>query len=328
MPTLLGKEVGSYGFGLMGLTWRPTPCPEEQAFAAMRASLSHGANFWNGGDFYGTPKQNSLTLLKSYFEKYPDDADKIVLSIKSGLNSMHKPDGSRENLRNCVENCISMIGGKKKIDIFEMARVDREVPIEETVGYLAELVKEGKIGGIALSEVSAQTIRRAAKVHPIVCVEVEGSMFSLDIWENGVAEACKELGIPIAAYSPLGRGMLTGKVRSRADIPEGDMRRHFPRYSDENFVHNLELVKKVEALAKDKGCTPAQLSLAWVKHMGDTKSQLIIPIPGATTEERVNENFKMVTLDQNEFEEINHFLEGFETKGDRYHGEGMKLACL
>lgn len=193
----------------MGLTWRADPCPEEQAFAAMKTALATGANFFNGGEFYGPPEYNSLTLLNKYLTKYPGDADKIILSIKGGLGPKTLgPDGSKAGIDRTMGTCLKLLDGKKFLDVFECARVDPKTPIEETIGYLAQYVKDGKLGGICLSECSAATIRRAAKVHKIEGVEVEFSMFSTDILENGVAEACVEHGIPVIAYSPLGRGFL------------------------------------------------------------------------------------------------------------------------
>jgi pyridoxine 4-dehydrogenase len=178
-PTLLGKKIGTTGYGLMGLTWRPKPQPIEKSIAVMKASLEAGANFWNGGVFYGTPEYNSLHVLNAYFTKYPADASKIVLSIKGGFNAaVHSIDGSPAWLRKDIEESLKIADGKFKIDIFECARVDPKTPIEETVGALEDMRKEGLIGGIALSECSAQSIRRAAKVAKIEAVEVEFSLFS------------------------------------------------------------------------------------------------------------------------------------------------------
>jgi len=194
---------------MMGLTWRPEPCSSEEAFSAMKKALVTGANFFNGGEFYGTPERNSLTLLNEYLTKYPSDAEKIVLSIKGGIDpKKHAPDGSKAGIDRTMGECLRVLDGKKFLDLFECARVDPNTPIEETIGYLAQYVKDGKLGGICLSECSATTIRRAAKVHKIEGVEVEFSLFATDILENGVADACAELHIPIIAYSPLGRGFL------------------------------------------------------------------------------------------------------------------------
>ena len=165
----------------------------------MRAALEAGCNCWNGGEFYGPPERNSLVLLNKYYEKYPEDASKVVLNIKGGLSPSFTPDGSPEGVRRSVENCLKQLGPKGKIDMFECARKDPKTPIEVTMRALEELVKEGKIGGIALSEVNANTIRQAAKVTKIAAVEIELSLFSTDALTNGVAEACAELDIPILA---------------------------------------------------------------------------------------------------------------------------------
>lgn len=283
----------------------------------MRESLAKGANFWNGGEFYGTPENNSLTLLNRYFEKYPEDADKVVLSIKGCLGKDMHPSGKPADVRASVENCIRMLGGRKKIDIFESARVDKHTPIEETMGEFAKLIAEGKIGAVALSEASAATIRRAAKVHPIAAVETEVSLFEDQAFTRGIAATCVELGIPIVAYSPLGRGFLSGQVKSQADL--NVMQQRMPRYQGENFDKNLELVKKVEEIAQTEKATPAQYALAWVAAQGEKKGMpLMIPIPGATTKERVAENFDIKKFKPDEFTQIDEFLKTFETAGTRY----------
>lgn len=175
----------------------------------MRTALSLGATAWNGGELYGTPDRNSLHLLNEYFTKYPEDADKIVLSIKGGVTPGGlTPDGSKANVSRSIEECLKVLDGKKFLDLFECARLDTKVPLEETVGTIAEYVKAGKVGGVSLSEVNANTIRKAHAIHPISAVEVELSLWCTEILENGVAQACAELDIPIIAYSPLGRGFL------------------------------------------------------------------------------------------------------------------------
>jgi len=178
----------------------------------MRCALSHGANFWNGGELYGRPERNSLHLLNEYFTKYPEDAEKVVLSIKGGLALGElRPDGSEENVRRSIDECLRVLDGKKSLDLFECARVDPNTPIEVSIKVMAEYIKEGKLGGISLSEVSAESIRRAAKVHKISAVEVEFSCTCPDILQNGIASTCAELEIPIAAYSPLGQGLLVSE---------------------------------------------------------------------------------------------------------------------
>ena len=176
----------------------------------MKTALTLGANAWNGGEFYGTPTRNSLHLLNEYFTKYPEDADKVVLSIKGGgqADGSPIPDGSKQNVKRSIDECLKVLDGKKFLDLFECARVDPKTPIEETIGYIAEYVKAGKIGGISLSEVTGPTIRRAHKIHPISAVEIELSLWSTVPFENGTVSTCAELGIPIVAYSPLGRGFL------------------------------------------------------------------------------------------------------------------------
>lgn len=174
----------------------------------MRAALDKGMNFWNGGEFYGTPECNSLTLLEAYFAKYPEDADKVVLSIKGAVGA-HGPDGSAEGIRRSLDNIIKLLNGRKKLDIFECARRDPKVSMEETFGAMQEYIDKGLLGGISLSEVSAATIHEAVKHTKIVAVEVELSIFSPDVLTNGVAAACAEYNIPLVAYSPIGRGVST-----------------------------------------------------------------------------------------------------------------------
>jgi pyridoxine 4-dehydrogenase len=224
-----------------------------------------------------------------------------------------------------MDNCLKLLNGKKHIDIFEYARVDKNVPIETTLKVLEEeYVKTGKLGGIGLSEVSAATIEKAAKATKIVAVEVELSLWSTDIFQNGVAETCAKFGIPVVAYSPIGRGMLSGEIKSPEDIPEGDMRKFMPRFQPGTFEKNLELVREVEKIAKQKGCTPAQLAIAWTKYLSKKDGNPeIIPIPGATTETRVAENSKNVTLTDQEAAEIDKILKSFPVEGGRYGGPAV-----
>jgi pyridoxine 4-dehydrogenase len=202
------------------MTWRQSPPPASQAFEAMRTALSLGANNWNGGELYGTPERNSLHLLNEYFTKYPEDANKVVLSIKGGIvPGQLRPDGSEAGVKRSIDECLKVLDGKKFLDLFECARVDLNVPIEDTIGYIAEYVKAGKLGGISLSEVGAKSIRRAHAVHPISAVEVEFSLYATDILENDVAATCAELNIPIIAYSPMGRGFLVSIGHRSAAVP-------------------------------------------------------------------------------------------------------------
>ncbi|KAI1654085.1 putative aldo/keto reductase [Daldinia decipiens] len=323
MPQVVGKEVGPVGFGLMGLTWRAHPCPQEQAFEAMRTALKNGCNLWNGGEIYGAPDYNSLVLLERYFEKYPEDAEKVVISIKGGVSpTTHHTDGSPENTRRSINDSIAQLKGRKKMELFEFARRDQKVPMEVTLDVMnKEFVQTGKIGGISLSEVRAETIHEAVKHTKVHAVEVELSLFSTDVLENGVAAACAQYGIPMIAYSPIGRGMLTGQIKKIEDIPEDSMLRFFPRFQPGNFETNLELVRQVEELAKKKGCTPAQLAINWTLAISKRPGMpTIIPIPGATTAARVKENSKLVDITDEEMAEIDATLSKFKTAGERYPG--------
>lgn len=200
---------------MAGLTWRAKPPSTEQSLEAMRASLKYGANFWNGGELYGMPERNSLHLLNEYFTKYPEDAEKVVLSIKGGLKpGKLVPDGSEANVQRSIDECLRVLDGRKFLDLFECARVDPKTPIETTIAAINKYVESGKIGGISLSEVGEETIRKAAKVAKISAVEVEFSLWCTDILTNGVAKACSELNIPIVAYSPIGRGFLVSYKHS------------------------------------------------------------------------------------------------------------------
>jgi len=330
MATIANKKVGPIGYGLMGLTWRQNPPAQEQAFQAMRASLEMGANAWNGGELYGSGERNSLHLLNEYFAKYPEDAQKVMLSIKGGFTygGMSVPgfrvDGSPENTRRSIDECLKVLNGKIFLSLFECARVDPNVPIETTIKTIDEYVQADKIGGISLSEVNAHSIRRAAKVAKISAVEVELSLFSTDILDNDIAKTCAELGIPIFAYSPMGRGFLTGEFKKPDDIPADDMRRMYPRFQGEAFYQNLKLVKEIEGIAKSKGVTAGQIALAWIRYISSQPGMpTIIPIPGASTEKRVKDNSKDVTLTSEEFAEIEKILDTFEVSGERYPAAGM-----
>ncbi|KAM3073212.1 hypothetical protein ACMFMG_008925 [Clarireedia jacksonii] len=295
----------------------------------MKAALDAGCNFWNGGEFYGTPEYNSLHLLEKYFTKYPEDADKVVLSIKGGVNTTTlAPDGSPEGVRRSVDNILKLLNGKKKLDIFECARVDKNTPIETTMKVLEEeYVKTGKLGGISLSEVGPVTIQKAAKATKIVAAEVEVSLSAIDVFQNGVAKACAENDILMVAYSPIGRGLLTGEITKPEDIPEGDYRKDLPKFSKENFDTNIKLVNEVNKLAKEKNCTIAQIAINWVKHMSKKDGNPeIIPIPGATKVERILENAKEIPLSADDLERLDAILKQFPVVGDRYNAHTMQFS--
>ncbi|KAK3397619.1 NADP-dependent oxidoreductase domain-containing protein [Sordaria brevicollis] len=327
MPVIQGKQIGNIGFGLMGLTWRPSKLSDDEIFAVIKAALDAGCNYFNGGEFYGPPDHNSLTVLKRYYDKYPEDVDRILLNVKGCmLPGLVGCASSPEGVRDSIENSVRMIGGKGRIDQFEAARKDPNVDIEVTMKAMAEHVEAGDIRGIALSEVSAKTIRKAAKVAKITAVEVELSIWNTDPLENGVLEACAELDIPVIAYSPLGKGFLTGQVKSFDDIPEGDFRKVLPRFQPGNFETNLRLVRKVEELAARKGCTPAQFAINWILAISRRPGMpTIVPIPGASSPERVRENAVEMELTEEDMAEVEKIQKDFAPVGDRYHKHGMEL---
>ncbi|PTU22519.1 hypothetical protein P175DRAFT_0514589 [Aspergillus ochraceoroseus IBT 24754] len=276
MPSLVGREVGETGYGLMGMTWRP-----------QLPSLEQCGNFWNGGELYGTPEYNSMHVLRR---------------------------------RRSVDECLRVLDRTKTIDIFECARQDPTTTVEHTVTVLAQLVKEGKIGGIGLSEVDAETIRRANKIHPIAAVEVELSLWDTSILTNGVAETCAELGISVVAYSPLGRGILAGAFTKVSELHDSDFRKHLPRYQDAAMTQNVKLLNEVNDLAARKGLAPIQVALAWILTLsGKPGMPTIIPIPGGTTTDKVTQNLQGVPhLSDADMAEIDAILEQNKITGARY----------
>ena len=286
----------------------------------MKAALESGANFWNGGELYGPPHANSLHLLNRYFNKYPEDADKVVISIKGSVSRTKRgPDNSEENIRRSIDECLKVLDGKKFLDLFEPARQDPNVPLEETMNAMAKYIQEGKLGGISLSEVTEDQIRNAAKLHKISAVEVEMSLQTPDVLNNGVAKTCAELDIPLVAYSPLGRGLLTATFSKPEDIDKSDIRHHLPRFQPGNMEKNAAMGLEVQKVAKAKGCTPAQVALAWVRsYSGKEDFGTIIPIPGSTTEERTTENGTEVTLSDEELKELEEIMQKTVVTGSRY----------
>ena len=225
--------------------------------------------------------------------------------------------GDAQYVREAIEKSLKRLD-LDSVDLYYVHRIDKTVPIEETMSVLKELVQAGKIKYIGLSECSSDTLRRAYAVHPIACVQIEYSPFSLDIErdEIGLLKTCRELGVAIVCYSPLGRGMLTGQIKSRADLGENDYRRHWPRFSEENFPKNLQLVDQLTALAKKKGCTPGQLTLAWILAQGDD----FIPIPGSSKIKNLEENAAaaQIKLSKEEIQELRQASEKADVVGERY----------
>lgn len=348
MPTILDQQTAPIGFGLMGFTWRPKPQPFTESIKTMRRTLElHSHLNWNGGEFYGPPDKNSMHLLSEYFKQYPDDASKVTLCIKGGgePSGVPMPNASEENTRRSLDECLGLLKGcsKNVIDIFEMARIDpvRGDGNRTAHKVIAEYIKAGKIRGLGLSEVSAKTIRATQKQlieelgvkDGVASVEIELSLWNPDPLQNGIMATCAELGIPVFAYSPLARGGLIDKpFRKNSEIPDGDFRKHAPRFQDDVLEVNNKITDAVQEIAKRQGVTTPQVAIAWVRgQSGRTRSVKtengesktvklgdVIPIPGATTVSRVEENLKDVVLSEEDMKELDELIDRYPVMGDRY----------
>jgi len=259
----------------------------------------------------------NLALIARFFKKYPEYADKTFLSVKGGVAPGElRPDASEKNLRRSVDLINEVLAGTKKLDLFECARVDPNVPIEEAIRTLSILQKEGKFNHIGISEASAATLRRANAVAPIAAIEIEVSPWSYEEETKKVISTAKELGVAVIGYSPLGRGFLTGQITKLSDIPEGDFRRHLPRFQPEVFDQNFALVDALKAIAQKKNVAPSQLAIAWVSSLG----QHVIPLPGSSNVKRTLENLGGgdVVLSDDDLKEIGSVLERIQISGGRY----------
>jgi len=315
-----GVEVSVIGLGCMGMSAFHGDNPsEEESLKTIDAAIESGVNLFNTADFYGRDGHNE-TLLGKAIKKH--GRDKFFIISKFGPTVFRVVDGqpdiqfdtSPAHTRKSLEASLKRLG-TDYIDIYIPARVDPNTPIEDTVRELAKLKAEGKVRYLGLSEVSAETIRRAHAVHPITLVESEMSMWSLQLRDE-ILPTMRELGIALLAYSPLGRGFLTGTAAKLEDFP-ADRQQFMPRAANkEIFEHNYQLVEFVQKIAKEKGVTPPQVALAWVLAQGND----IFPIPGTTKPTRLRENLQAakVHLTPEELSKIEAFLSNFEVKGDRY----------